>query len=194
LAAALIVVLAAGTASAAPAYWAGNGHYYEAVSGLDIGYSWYQADAAAQASSFMGVAGYLATVTSAEENAFITSTFPEAYYGGHWLGGFQPDGSPEPDGGWQWVTGEAWSYTNWAAGEPNNSNFGPEYSHEDGLQFRSDPLLTFGSWNDWLRSRQSLPDANFYPGYVVEYPTPEPATVAFMGLGLAGLWVRRRRK
>jgi hypothetical protein len=27
----------------------------------------------------------------------------------------------EPDGGWQWVTGEAFSYTNWRLGEPNNN-------------------------------------------------------------------------
>jgi hypothetical protein len=31
-----------------------------------------------------------------------------------WLGGFQPEGSSEPNGDWQWVTGETWSYTNWS--------------------------------------------------------------------------------
>jgi hypothetical protein len=43
--------------------------------------------------------------------------------------------------GWGWVTGEVWSYTNWAAGEPNNGN------SENSLAFAS-----FGSggnkWNN----------------------------------------------
>ena len=28
--------------------------------------------------------------------------------------------STEPDGGWQWVTGEPWSYTDWFSGEPDD--------------------------------------------------------------------------
>ena len=40
---------------------------------------------------------------------------------------YQPPGSPEPAGGWIWVSGEPVTYTNWIAGEPNNNNrLGPQ--------------------------------------------------------------------
>ena len=48
----------------------------------------------------------------------------------YWLGGFQDLTSPnysEPSGGWTWVTGEPWSYTNWFPGEPNNTGGGEDY-------------------------------------------------------------------
>ncbi|HAU36296.1 MAG TPA: hypothetical protein DCX07_01080 [Phycisphaerales bacterium] len=157
---------------AEPVRWEGNGHYYQAVSGKPGGFTWYEADEAARKRVFQVAPGHLATIASAEENDFIVRTFPEAYRGAAWLGGYQPKGASEPAGGWCWVTGEPWQYTAWAPGEPNNSNFSAEFSHEDGLQYRSDPAMPWGSWNDFLRTRQSYPPADFYPGYVVEYDVP----------------------
>ena len=29
------------------------------------------------------------------------------------IGGYQLPGSPEPSGGWAWVTDEAWEFTGW---------------------------------------------------------------------------------
>ena len=57
-----------------------------------------------------------------------------------WIGGYQPAGSPEPGGGWAWVTGQPWSFTAWWPGEPNqNQGF-----NEDAL------MVGFGGegWND----------------------------------------------
>jgi lectin-like protein/uncharacterized protein DUF922 len=103
--------------------WPGNGHCYEAVPAAGI--SWTDAQAACAARG-----GHLATISSAEEDAFIIALIannPDFWFVdgfnnglGPWIGGFQPGGSTEPAGGWTWVTGEPWAYTNWASGEPNN--------------------------------------------------------------------------
>src|SRR5688572_17910253 len=59
-------------AVAAPVRWGVNGHYYQAVSvGTPI--SW---DAARQAAKALGPGWHLATITSAEEDAFVRGLFP----------------------------------------------------------------------------------------------------------------------
>jgi hypothetical protein len=122
------------------------------------GIVWQGANAAAQATSFMGLTGHLATITSGEETQFILNNFPHALQGHWWLGGYQDTtaaGTREPAGGWHWVTGEPWAFTNWEVAEPDNLN-----GSEDRLH-----LLNDGRWNDAARS-YSL------GGYVVEYDTP----------------------
>src|SRR5215467_4176510 len=81
----------------------GNGHMYQAVPGFP-GLTWTLADQLAQQAG-----GYLATITSPEENEFVfslvnNSAFFSAYNGsGPALGGFQLEGSAEPADGWSWV-------------------------------------------------------------------------------------------
>jgi hypothetical protein len=104
----------------------GNGHTYRVVATSLI--SWNSANAAAQAAG-----GYLATITSSNENAFIFSLIDDPTYwvqsaNGHgpWIGGYQLPNSAEPAGGWTWVpetgstTAQPFTYTNWESGEPNN--------------------------------------------------------------------------
>ena len=69
----LSVALAAlsGVAAAAPQQWSGNGHWYEYISDA---LTWQEALVAAQGLSFNGMTGYLATLTSAEENRFASVT------------------------------------------------------------------------------------------------------------------------
>lgn len=183
-------------ATATPVQWTaadgGNGHYYEFRYDND---NFQAAYASALASTFMGMSGYLATVTSAGENAFLqgisTST---AYIGGS-------DAASE--GTWQWLDGpEAggvfystsggaldYTYNNWNPGEPNNAfPVGPE--NELTMNYGGP-----GGWNDVKGYLQgSL-------GYFVEYsaaaPTgaiPEPASWALMlaGFGVVGGVLRRR--
>jgi len=146
----------------------GNGHWYEAVhepGGVD----WHAAHAGA-----MGAGGHLATAASAGENAFCFGLVdaPQFWYAdgfnsniGPWLGGFQAPGSAEPAGGWGWVTGEAWGFTNWAAGEPSNSG-----NTENALHFFHNPAPARAStWNDLTDSLATV------LGYLIEYEfTLEP--------------------
>jgi len=125
---AAMIAAVAGTAVAQPVQWrvedGGNGHWYEVLVAAPYT-SWSQAGAIASARG-----GYLATVTSAAEWSFVkqVSNQSDAWIGpdsicGPWLGGYQNRNDPdhsEPTGGWQWVTGEPFSFTDWGGGEPNN--------------------------------------------------------------------------
>ena len=128
-----------------------NGHTYEAIT-VSEDIDWDDAKLAAEA-----LGGYLATVTSEAEKDFIVANFPGALGGpyGYWLGGFQPSGSIVADEDWEWVTGEAFSYTNWDPPEPNDF-FG--VASEDGLQLWNGN----GTWNDLARTSTAT-------GYVVEF-------------------------
>jgi WD40 repeat protein len=147
--------------------WCANGHWYEVLVRPNI--SWSAASAEAQARG-----GHLATLTTAAEHEFVFShawRTPGALsilrpgqvdqrFVGPWLGGYQIPGSAEPASGWAWVTGEPWSYTNWAGDpQPDNDGGAENFLHISNLG--SDWL---GTWND-----RANDDANPDPGFVVEY-------------------------
>ncbi|NCC51853.1 MAG: hypothetical protein EOM20_11630 [Spartobacteria bacterium] len=80
---------------------------------------WAEADAYARRCG-----GYLAAITSPEEQAWITKTFGWGSLGRTtWLGGTDADS----EGRWTWVNGEPWEYTNWTPPEPNNNNDNEHY-------------------------------------------------------------------
>lgn len=81
-----------------------NGHKYVLVSGK---LTWKEAKEYAES-----VGGHLATITSAEENAVLKKMVQNAGCCGVWLGAENTSGS------WKWVTGEDFSYTNWASDYP----------------------------------------------------------------------------
>jgi len=92
----------------------GNGHWYHVRQAGLI--SWSKSRQLAEQTG-----GYLATLTTARESAVVASLITTSR--GVNLGGYQDTSAPdfdEPAGGWRWVTGESWDYTNWLAGEPNN--------------------------------------------------------------------------
>jgi hypothetical protein len=143
-----------------PILWSENGHYYLLV---EQTLTWQQARDSADAMKFKGVHGHLATITSSAENAFISTQLGTTQFA--WLGGEQPPGSLEPDGGWQWITGEPWVYTNWDIGEPNNDyqgDFGKEPNHqsEERLHFKTDGA----HWNDLPNDPEIVT-----PRFVVEW-------------------------
>ena len=92
--------------------------------------------------------GYLATITSADEQALIEELLAYGTQESYFLGGYR---TVNDINDWAWVTGEPFEYTNWGVGEPNNGN----NKDEDSVGiFRGTKL-----WNDY-------PD-NAY-GYIVE--------------------------
>ena len=148
------------TGNARP-FW-GNGHYYVFTKESA---SW--EDSRSRSNVYLDkldTYGYLATVTSADENSFITNY---SYNGSKtpnsgFLSGTDYQGySPASEGTWTWQSGPEQGkifrsngtnqmYANWNSGEPNNK------SNEDFLQ-----LLTSGYWND--------EDADNVGGYVTEW-------------------------
>ena len=150
---------------AAPRLWpadeGGNGHAYHGVPVGEV-ISWTSADRAATLAG-----GYLATITSQQENDFVFGligddpacwrTLTATLYMGPWLGGYQPAGAPEPAGGWLWVTGEPFEYTAWLSVEPSGPN-------EDRLHYMGRTGSPDAAWNDQPDSHGWGPMT-----YLVEY-------------------------
>lgn len=153
-----------------------NGHFYEYVSTAG---SWTTAKSSAAARTYLGYTGYLATITSASENAYIRQVLnADAWIGSSdertqintATGTSTYANQSAAEGNWYWVTGpeagtmfsvgnnspvtQSGQYANWNSGEPNNvgsEHYGEIYSSG------SNP----GAWND-LPNGVSL-------GYIVEY-------------------------
>lgn len=187
----------ASTAHAVPVQWTvasgGNGHWYDLIYAADGGgFTWDEAFADASTRSYLGMPGYLATITSAAEQAFVASNFSDTA----WLGGTDRD----LEGVWKWVTGPeagqifygpgapAGAYSNWAAIEPNNCCGG---ENELVVNWIGD------SWNDI--GTPAFPD--YRVPYIIEFggldedpsPVPEPVTLGLLAAGLVPLAIRRRR-
>ncbi|MCH2149861.1 MAG: hypothetical protein MK095_10565, partial [Phycisphaerales bacterium] len=100
--------------------WASNGHWYEFVP-VDQNWDLHNAEALARGA-------HLVTITSAAEGQFVeyVRDLNDSQAAFH-TGGYQDPAAPdysEPAGGWRWVTGEPFNYTNWGysdgAYQPNN--------------------------------------------------------------------------
>lgn len=168
---------------------ANDTHYYEVIYVSSGNLNWYQAAYLAQ-----DAGGYLASITSEDENTFVFElvsdekyfwSFPEEgeHYGisiGPYLGGYQPDGSKEPDGGWQWLSGEDWDYTNWAQNlddgvidqdprnntQPNDSGDGQPIM---GFGELNVPVPTWGDYMDSVASYGVERTPGTVYGFIIEY-------------------------
>ncbi len=100
----------------------GNGHWYGLTSTVG---NWDLGQQLAHQ-----VHGEMVSITSQAENDFLKSAF-YANTGFYWIGARRTSGS------WSWISGEAWSFTAWAPGEPNGGDgqFAWMYS-------------SLGLWND----------------------------------------------
>jgi hypothetical protein len=89
-------------------------HYY-----LVYASSWDQGESMA-----VTLGGHLATISSAEEDLFIRDSV--LGFDGQQRRGWIGLRSPQQDGNYSWVSGDASTYRNWIPGEPNNLD-GAEY-------------------------------------------------------------------
>src|SRR5262249_27815933 len=94
-----------------------------------------------------------------------------------WLGGYQDRNAPdysEPAGGYRWVTGEPFVYTNWFTSgpvEPDNDGGNQDY------------IRSSVSWQwDDFQNDPSNPSVQYVSGYFVEYSVPEPIAIGLIVL------------
>jgi hypothetical protein len=147
-----------------------NGHFYRPISN---GTTYTGARAASLLTTFKGQTGYLVTITSASENAFIFSNVPQANI---WFaatdevkdGTWVIDAGPEKGTVMKTSNGQTAGnipgvYNNWASGEPNGNNGSENYAVTN---WNGQP-----TWNDLSN--------NWNNPYIIEYGTwtnPDDAT------------------
>jgi hypothetical protein len=137
-----------------------NGHFYKPVT---LGDTYTGARAASLLTTFKGQRGYLVTITSADENAFIYANVPQAnvwfaatdeVIDGTWVIDAGPEkGTVMKTSNGQLAGNRPGVYNNWAGGEPNGYNHGEDYA-----------VTNWGNqstWND-LSNNWSNP-------YIIEY-------------------------
>jgi tRNA A-37 threonylcarbamoyl transferase component Bud32 len=163
-----------------------NGHFYQVV--LAQGTTWLEARDAARATIRADQPGHLATLTSAEEDAFVlglvrSTTFPtnpratedaNAHPIECWVGGLQSREAATPFDGWSWINGEGMipgsnggtTFANWQPSEPNGQG--------DGFKSLGIGIWGKAGWND---------EGNplLIGGYVIEWDVD--ATIVLDGRG-----------
>lgn len=150
-------------------YYAPTNSFWGRVQG-PINHPYAVAHAAAR--DYYGLNGHLATMATSGEASFLSATYSSDEIDRLRLGATQPAGSPNL-ANWSWITGEAWSFTNWAGGEPNNSG-----GNEDSLM----TWLSTSQWND-----VTLADTFNVFGHLVEYPSSPVSVTGNTSLqGLTG--------
>ena len=148
-----------------------NGHFYRPIS---TGNTYTGARSASLLTTFKGETGYLVTITSADEDAFIFNNVPQSQI---WFaltdevseGQWRIDAGPEKGTLIKTSNGQTagnivGQYNNWAPGEPNNSG-------------NEDYAVTKWNGSQW----NDLPN-NFSNPYVIEYGTwTNPQDQTFTG-------------
>ena len=116
---------------------------------IDGRFTWQQAKEDA-----MKRGGHLATITTVDEQVAVMSLGISSWY---WLGGTDSN----IEGQWNWITGEPFTYSNWAEGEPNNAGGAENYLMIGwgGVEH------SFSQWNDGPNA-----PSIFTSGYILEIP------------------------
>jgi hypothetical protein len=188
LGAALLAFLQSPNA-AAQVRWPENGHYY---SFERLQTSWTEAKAIAESRrGFSNWHGHLATITSAEENAFVLSIVAATEHPAFaWIGGYEPG----DDGRWVWGSGPELGtqfsqsrvatapsfYANWGGIEPNDHKADEDYLMMNvGGDFAE---INRGQWADADRVPNPTDPVI---GFVVEYESEGPPRLAIRLMNLS---------
>lgn len=168
------------------------GHTYMAIEWHDVDFN--TAYSFATSLTYKGQQGYLATITSQWENDLIWNGFAAQGQDlfGYYIGGIRDSYMNQ----WSWIPSangfEAFSYTNWAAGQPDNFTGWQNFT-----TFWKDGQWDDGDYGDGFDRANNV---HYHHGFVVEFgapvtvPVPEPETYALMAAGLVAVGVARRRK
>jgi hypothetical protein len=160
----------------------GQMHFYQYVDRTSSRLNWTDAKAAAEASYFMGMQGYLVTITSQTEYDFVLPNLP----GSIWLGA--SDAATE--GTWKWVTGPEAGTTFYQNGAAVNGAFNAwgtvpndyewVFLGTNGEDYAE--MFTDGTWNDVDNNpNRSIVFVGNYEvdGYLVEYSSPSITSAPF---------------
>ncbi len=123
-----------------------NGHYYYIYEAKKGETDWNKAKESCKSKD-----GYLATITSEDENKFVFTLlnkfgYKNAYFGLH------DEGSND----WKWDNGETFTYSNWASGEPSSS-------------FEDYGMYYYKYTEQWNDGDFSLSDEDGRTGYICEW-------------------------
>ena len=179
-----------GLAPAAPIVWGVNDHGYDLVT-TATPTTYAAAKAAAEASSFRGVAGRLLILDTADyanELDFVRTNVVRpnaANSSAFYIGVTRPNGTGPTTDNWTWDDGTS---------VPTSITSGWNIDYFEGnvpyagIFYQADNFTTV--W-DYAAANPT----NLTGGYVVEYaaPVPEPASMAALGLGALALLKRRKR-
>ena len=109
-----------------------NGHDYQLI---DQSMDWSSAEQYCES-----LGGHLVTITSADEQQFVSNLASNSSKKNIWLGAVK-----NADGKFAWVTGEHAQFSNWSTGEPSNYD-GTENAVM--MYTYSNNLVNLGEWND----------------------------------------------
>ena len=127
-----------------------RGHLYAAI---DNKLTWYDAYAACES-----IGGHLVTITASDEQEIINNLMNSFERHIYWTGGYKNVS------GWEWVTGEEFSFTNWRSSMPDNHRSCEFFINVYGYNAGYIP----GSWNDLdaiMKNHPTLDSA----GYICEW-------------------------
>jgi hypothetical protein len=185
----LFVTAVASTASAAYTWVSYGGHEYALTQNYG---TWEQCESEAES-----VGGYLAVITDAAENAFLTDFVKDVYIPGYsgyepssnlaWIG-LELTGSNIADpSSWSWVTGEPVTYWN-----PH-----PEFPFYDGVYMYLLGANHTNAPGKWDNNPIHETTDGYHPFGIIEAPVPEPATLIVWSLlgafGITAGWRRWRK-
>lgn len=170
----------------------GDTNYYEVVFVESMNVSWVQAALLAESEG-----GYLASLTTPEENAFVFGLVdddryfwqfpddytPDSHYRikiGPFLGGVRVSDTEDSLDGWQWLSGEPWDYTNWVQNiddgvtdrdpRDNTQPNGNGKQNVMGFGELNVPVSTWGDYWDTVSQygERGMP-SGYNMGFVIEY-------------------------